>query len=88
MFPKDSLILPSPPKFYPSHSLVCCKSSKVAWVKFRESVQGVLASERFSGSPHRSDSREGPTYWDHLAVCKQQWTPALAHLYYLLALTW
>lgn len=48
MFPKDSLIFSSPTKFYPSHSLVCCKLSKVAWIRFRESAWGVAASGLFS----------------------------------------
>lgn len=48
MFPKDSLILPSPPKFYPPHPLVCCQFSKVAWIRFRENVQRVAGSELFS----------------------------------------
>lgn len=48
MFPKDSLILLYPLKFYPSHPLVCSKFSKVAWIRFRESVRGVSRSQLFS----------------------------------------
>lgn len=88
MFPKDSLILPSPPKFYSSHSLVCYKFSKVAWIKFRESVREFQA---LSSSPvlHvRRTPEKGP----HTGIA-YLFASSSGHLlwptfYYLLALKW
>lgn len=78
MFPKDSLILLSPPKFYPPHPLVCCKFSKVAWIRFRDRVRGVGVP---SCSPGKSGFRQaGLNLATENAGIDQAYKPGLCYL--------